>query len=391
MSGTIKNLQTLRFFAAFGVVFAHIALPRYAKDGISPTLFSAGAFGVDLFFVLSGFIMPYVAQNMKGSPIRIASEFFARRVFRVVPLYWAFTLVAFVLALMSVACPAGLSSCPFWLSEHYPLAKTSFKWVFQSLTFTHWDRNPIYDVGWTLIYEFWFYALFSLSLLLNIRATRFFALLFAVIVVVRLPALSTIFQSGIFRVLLHPMMIEFIFGVFLFAIFKQQQFGMKWIVPAMIAGAFFASLYQADFVVQHLLSFSRPLLLGSTAFCIIASALILENTGVTARKTLVTLGDASYSIYLSHWLVVTTLPSLLDVYKVEGINFATYIVIHVLVAMAFSGIVFYTLERPIREASKGKLKRLFPNHSSEVVNSTPATTYAAQQYDRAEIHASTIR
>src|SRR5690606_12129632 len=117
-----------------------------------------------------------------------------------------------------IACPSQLTTCPFYLSQHYNFEKTSFDWFFQSLTFTHWDRGPIYDIGWTLIYEFWFYALFSLCLLLGARPARFFSALLILVVLTGLPFLADLKGNGVFRILLHPFMIEFILGVYLYYI-----------------------------------------------------------------------------------------------------------------------------------------------------------------------------
>lgn len=76
MRETINNIQALRFFAAFSVVFAHLQISRYSGIGIKPDLFAIGAFGVDIFFVISGFIMAFVSNGMKGSNIQNSVEFF---------------------------------------------------------------------------------------------------------------------------------------------------------------------------------------------------------------------------------------------------------------------------------------------------------------------------
>ncbi|QBF26860.1 acyltransferase [Pseudomonas tructae] len=187
MRETINNIQALRFFAAFSVVFAHLLINRYAGSGIPTDLFAIGAFGVDVFFIISGFIMAFVSKGMKGSAPQKSIEFLVRRLFRVIPLYWRFTIVAYILAFMSISCPPNLTSCPWYLSDQYNFAKTSFDWLLQSLTFTHWNRGPIYSIGWTLIYEFWFYVLFSVCLLVGARPTRFFTALLALVVIAGLP------------------------------------------------------------------------------------------------------------------------------------------------------------------------------------------------------------
>ena len=191
MRETIYNIQALRFFAAFSVVFAHLQISRYSGIGIKPDLFAIGAFGVDIFFVISGFIMAFVSNGMKDSNIQNSVEFFIKRVFRVVPLYWMFTFVAYILAFMSISCPTNLTVCPWYLSENYNFAKTSFDWLLQSLTFTNWTRGPIYSVGWTLIYEFWFYVLFSICLLFGSKPLKLFSIIMALVAVAGIPSFSS--------------------------------------------------------------------------------------------------------------------------------------------------------------------------------------------------------
>ena len=237
MRETINNIQALRFFAAFSVVFAHLLLNRYSGTGIPTDLFAVGAFGVDVFFIISGFIMAFVSKGMKGSAPQKSIEFLVRRVFRVVPLYWRFTILAYILAFMSISCPPNLTSCPWYLNDQYNFAKTSFDWLFQSLTFTHWDRGPIYSIGWTLIYEFWFYVLFSVCLLLGMRPSRFFSALLALVVIAGLPVFAEVKPAGIFNILLHPFMIEFILGVYLYSLYDAKKLTMKLVLPLLVTGA----------------------------------------------------------------------------------------------------------------------------------------------------------
>ncbi|CAG8863166.1 hypothetical protein PS627_00102 [Pseudomonas fluorescens] len=352
MRETINNIQALRFFAALSVVFAHLLLARYSGIGVPTDLFSIGAFGVDIFFIISGFIMAFVSKGMKGSPYEKSIDFLVRRVFRVVPLYWRFTIVAYILAFMSISCPPNLSVCPFYLSDHYNFAKTSFDWLFQSLTFTHWERGPIYSIGWTLIYEFWFYVLFSLCLILGMRPVRFFSALLALVLIASLPFFAEVRSTGVLNILLHPFMIEFILGVYLYSLYDAKKLSIKLIAPLLAFAAVLGGLYQVGSIVDALHGYARPVLVGGTAFCVVAIALILEKYSFRANRFFVRLGDASYSLYLTHWLVVTTLPSLLDIYGVGDISFVTFVILNVGVSLILSEAVYYLVEKPLRDSSK---------------------------------------
>lgn len=352
MRETINNIQALRFFAAFSVVFAHLQISRYSGIGIKPDLFAIGAFGVDIFFVISGFIMAFVSNGMKGSNIQNSVEFFIKRVFRVVPLYWMFIFVAYILAFMSISCPPNLTVCPWYLSENYNFAKTSFDWLFQSLTFTNWTRGPIYSVGWTLIYEFWFYVLFSICLLFGSKPLKFFSILMALVAVAGIPSFSSSVPPGVMTLFLHPFMIEFVLGVYLYSIFKSNKLSVKMIIPLIAACAICGGLYQINSVVTYLGSFARPLLCGGAAFCVVAIALTLERANIKANKLLVSLGDSSYSLYLTHWLVVTNLPAMIDIYGYSNMSFTTFVVINVSVSLLASQVVYYLIEKPLRKSSR---------------------------------------
>ncbi|HHU9843474.1 TPA: acyltransferase family protein, partial [Escherichia coli] len=89
---TIYNIQVLRFFAALIVVIAHSEIVMY---GIRMS--GLGGIGVDIFFIISGFIMPFIAYGGKKAdgPFNIsAAKFFLRRLVRILPLYIILTACA---------------------------------------------------------------------------------------------------------------------------------------------------------------------------------------------------------------------------------------------------------------------------------------------------------
>lgn len=140
----IKNLQALRAFAALSVVYLHAAIT---------TPFAVGNFGVDVFFVISGFIMSHVCAT---DP----SRFIARRLARIVPLYWLTTLALFALAVVAPAIGKQTNA--------------ELPHLIQSLLFIPYLKSPgqimpILDPGWTLNYEMAFYAIVAIALWLGLR------------------------------------------------------------------------------------------------------------------------------------------------------------------------------------------------------------------------------
>lgn len=152
----LENLQALRAFAALNVVYFHIlgaAAARHQQASALAFLSGWGINGVDIFFVISGFVMVYTqARNPKP-----AGVFMRNRLTRIVPVYWL--LSAGMLA-VALAFPAGFTQ-PFDTSAGHVLSSL----LFASNTLSH--QPPLLYVGWTLEYEMLFYAVFALSLLVR--------------------------------------------------------------------------------------------------------------------------------------------------------------------------------------------------------------------------------
>lgn len=150
----LNNIQFLRALAALNVVLFHIlgaSVPQTLAPSNLKFLAGWGECGVDIFFVISGFVMVVAHVGKKISPM----EFMVLRIHRVVPIYFFVTL----LVLAVYALPPHLTKS----------ASPSFGHVFASFLFISGaviGKSPVVYVGWTLEYEMFFYALFALSLLL---------------------------------------------------------------------------------------------------------------------------------------------------------------------------------------------------------------------------------
>src|SRR5262245_59890866 len=146
-SSTLVSIQALRAIAALLVFWGHAINAVTAEVAAEfPPLY--GPFGVDLFFVISGFVMVYSSERLFGRP-DAPIKFFARRFVRIVPLYWAATAVL------------------VWFVMPY----ASTKAVLGSLLFTPRipAEAPLLFVGWTLVFEMFFYTVFAIALLAQRR------------------------------------------------------------------------------------------------------------------------------------------------------------------------------------------------------------------------------
>lgn len=286
-SSTLINVQILRGFAAYLVVVVHaLHFLKIQGFGSGDVRFYGGS-GVDLFFVISGFIMVYTTS---GRPTR-PGAFMASRIARVVPLYWLCTLALFTLALVLPSLLNTTRADPLWLA--------------QSLLFIPFEKSPgivqpMLFVGWTLNYEMFFYAVFAAFLLMpgRHRYLMLAAALVALVVAGRLlePAAVPL------RFYTDPILLEFAMGALIGVALPY--------LPVVRARAAIAALLALALVLAAILAFvslpvHRVVDNGVPAALLVVVALVLERSGVVCpwRWPRLT-GDISYSLYLTHAFVL---------------------------------------------------------------------------------------
>ncbi len=283
----LASVQYLRALAALFVVYFHTAVYDARFAWPLPRGFGAG--GVDMFFVISGFIMMMVTATRPTTP----SSFLRRRVLRIVPLYWGVTLAVAVLALVyPTAMLENMLTAPhlilsmLFLPHANPLTGAI---------------TPFFKIGWTLNYEMYFYVLFSVFLYLRSPASRLAALA-GYAACVSLIFLATDPKAAILRVYLNPIIFEFVLGaaigyLHLGGYFVRLGSGIALAVCA--AGLVALLAFPVD-------DSSRLLLQGVPAAALLCGLLALEARCRLPRiGWLLLLGDASYSMYLVHPIVET--------------------------------------------------------------------------------------
>ena len=168
MKNQIESLQGLRAYAALAVILVHAKF-------LLPGGVSVGALGVHVFFVISGFIMAHIC-------VTNPSQFLRRRIARIVPPYWAITLIVFLFAWMAPAYVHTTTADPVNLLK--------------SLFFVPYMKEsgviqPVLYVGWSLNWEMMFYVLVSVALCV----TRRYASLLGACLVAILWLLSTLLRQ----------------------------------------------------------------------------------------------------------------------------------------------------------------------------------------------------
>ena len=332
---TISSVQVLRAIAALSVVACHYGL-FYSQSLGNPKALTALAFGeagVDLFFVISGFIMVYASQTLYGQP-GAPMTFFTRRVIRIVPLYWLATTAYLLLAIALPDFEKGRGA----------------DFVIASYLFIPFPRpdgsmQPLVGQGWTLNYEMLFYAIFAIA----VFAPRRIAVIGASLVVGAIGIAGALvpFTNPILDFWTNPIIIEFAFGMLIGLAYLEGFRLPGWLGWSLLLGGlalFLASIQMRDLFGGRLLPWGLP------AAAAIAGATL---GGVTLSGTIwsgfVLIGEASYALYLTHTIAVRGLIALFGRLGIElpfwpGLAFA--VALSVVLALA----IYYAFERPVTRA-----------------------------------------
>ena len=276
----LVHIQVLRLFAAVAVIAFHAAgvAPDGFKmpDGAASFALSYGGRGVDLFFVISGFIIFYATHGARLTP----AQFLRRRVERIVPLYF---FVTFVVTILAVTLPATFGT-PGWFTPRHILKSLGF------IAFTDGEMPVVY-VGWSLEYEMYFYLAVALLMAWTRDVWRNVVMIFSALVTVgRLPGVDA--ALGHYSLFADPMILEFVFGVIVGSVFVNGRIG--WPIPV-AAGCAIAALLVTD-------PASRVIVSGLPFACLVAAAAFVSrkrNDPSWPELAMARLGDASYSIYLA--------------------------------------------------------------------------------------------
>ncbi len=295
-SGKVQNIQGLRAIAVLLVVATHL-LPveiKYAQfDFILPQFLMIGASGVDLFFLISGFVMVAVTRNAFESPNAI-KHFMYHRVTRIYPLYWFYSVLILCVYLIQ---PTLVNSS----QGNQVNILASFLLLPQELL-------PLVNVGWTLIHEMYFYIIFGLLLFLAKKRLLFALLIWGMIVVIGHNALSWS-ENPFITFYFHPLTLEFIAGCLIAIRYYDDSLEGNALVLAIIAVLFWLlaySLFQISTGERLPMGGLRVIIFGIPAGFILYAALLYEkNHAMIMPKWLCKIGDASYSIYLSHVIVLS--------------------------------------------------------------------------------------
>lgn len=342
VSDRFESLQALRGVAALLVVILHacVTLEKYGSG--AGTLFGdfrIGHSGIDLFFVLSGFLMMWTTAGRRGSAAE-AWSFLKRRVVRVYPTYWLYFILVF----------AAVSIRPEWVNSsaaaHASLFKSFFLLPDEGMT--------LVMVAWTLEYEVFFYALFGLAMFVSIR-NRLAALLGSISLLVAagfvLPS-----DTAEARVMLSPMLLEFAIGAVLGAMHARRKWPHGKVYLA--AGVLMLAAEGLGHSWLSLLgvsegSLSRPLTYGLASALVVHGACAWEKSGRFPCPWMIRkIGDSSYTLYLSHILVLSALGRVWASAGMNRFSDDLFITVLIFASVLFGLIAYEFAEKPL--AAKGR-------------------------------------
>lgn len=343
-----RSLQALRALAALMVVLHHIGGPDgfEGKIGGSTRVFGwaylVGPSGVDLFFVISGFIMTVTTAHLVGG-VRSARSFLLRRICRIYPAYLVITAAVFLVLL--------------WRPELVNSSQDTRPDVLASFLLLPQEGLPLLLVGWTLVYEMYFYLVFAASLLAPRRLFLPLLLAWGLVVLV-LHQLVTPDSSPYLQVAGNLQNLEFLLGTGAALLVTSRRTppaglllvaGVGLLAPSYLAAARSGHLPE-DWV--------RIAGIGLGCALVLAGVVTLELRGrFRTPDALVALGDSSYSLYLVHVPVLKVAALVSAALLPAGLGPHLLAVAAALVLSLLAGEVYHrVVERPLnRLVKRGRL------------------------------------
>jgi len=346
---TLFNIQALRAIAALLVVCAHLPgiEAKHSPDQILPTIFMLGISGVDLFFVISGFIMVYVTWNTPRT-LKDVGRFLFSRFTRIYPIYWVIAIMVFI---------------PWKIRPDLISFNPSETSLLRSFLLLPDNTFPMLKVAWTLIHELYFYLIFAVCLIFPKRFLMIGLSLWAALILL-LQNSGFCPLSPTLRLMINPMGLEFYFGAVIGWLYLRKETALPLVWPVLILGilAFITGLsYQSSIAVDPFPNYAqRVIVFGIPSALIVYGLVGIESLGRAASKPLSTLGDWSYSLYLSHVLTLSVLGYIWTIFAGKNIwDNVILLPIFVTISALVSGVLWYGIEKPLLIHFSKMRERLF--------------------------------
>ena len=286
----LESLQGLRAIAALAVFMFHLVpyLEIAGADFFTLTIYRFGFYGVDIFFVLSGFVLSLSTSGAGRTGFPAAKRYYIARLWRIYSGYLPFLLLMLL------------------VNTHFSFERAADDNIIGSLFLV--ETRPtrlVLGVSWTLTYELYFYALFCSVFLLPTQAIRYLLASYSLSVLsFHYFIVDTEIHSSLASFILSPYVLEFFLGCLTSLVWRRGSSegwtGILWLATAIL---FFIGISVLQ--VEPDDELGRFLTFGIASVALI---LALASTDHIRPKWLgrglVRLGDASYTLYLSHIIFI---------------------------------------------------------------------------------------
>lgn len=342
--GKIDSLTLVRGIAASLVLVVHAFafLTPMRTGNLNSEL---GSIGVDIFFILSGFIMAFAHWDDFGKGWNGSMTFIKKRIIRIYPLYFSITL--------------ALAASLYFLPQLFHTFKYDNIFLLKSLFFipsrieytTPHMTTPMLGVAWTLSYEIIFYLIFSICLLFKRRTGIYIAI--ASLILWAAAGVSLNPENYISIFFLSSLPLEFAFGIATYVILKKNKYILKKSPTITITTLATAIILLLLGLTQHPLSTRsvtdnyRVLYFGVPAALIFFGMLHIPQTTGKTRTIANLIGNASYSTYLTHYLILGIIKAIATrIGIIESTNTYILVIISCFICTTFGIVIHKTVEVP---------------------------------------------
>jgi exopolysaccharide production protein ExoZ len=347
-SSTFFFMNVLRAYASVMVVLFHAnSIAQSINPVGADTHFASPLWWhsvIDLFFVMSGFLMVHMSRKLYGSWAG-AAKFATKRLVRTPPLYWLYTLVTAAIFLI--------------LADSTRIGVITLDRIVASLFFFPIPGGPIILLGWTLNLEVFFYTIFGLTVRLPFPTGAFACSA----ILVALVAIGLTFNIDIYalRIWTDPILLDFIWGIGLAVLFhsgvRLSQATRAALLVGSIAILAVVTLTHFDRLLAPF-NLLRPIIFGGSAALLVAAATLRERDGEfgMAGNFITQLSNAAYTVYLSH---IISLKAVEVVYRHLGLadrfGPSLFMIVAVPVAVGLGYVAYLLIEKPLDGYLRGKV------------------------------------
>ena len=321
-----NSLQIIRALSAILIVGHHVSL--YMHDASLPILnkiFFNGWVGVDVFLVLSGFILYYTSHKKIGQRDQ-CKEFIFKRLSRIYPIYWV------ILSTVLIIWPSYFGT------------RFGIKDIIKSYLLVPQTILPILGVTWFLSYIVFFYLIFAISIYFDKKIS--FPLISVWVIGVLLSSFGVIHNTNFYvNFIFSKHFIEIIAGCLIAIIFIKKP-NKKPYFPLLIGFIIFLLTYYQiinGFILRD--STESKLLFSLAVGLIILGCVSYElNHNLYFPKSTIAIGDASYTIFLTHFNILT-FTNLLNMRL--GFHSILEFLYHITVLIVLGIVIYYKVEKPV--------------------------------------------